>query len=142
MPRIPFAPLPFLPQVVVERVAVDVAVGVALSPRIPVPVPRPAHVGSSLEYPRREPELVAQAVEHIQPREPGPDDYRVEVRGRLRACLFPGFLLHFSHVFLLLIVVNTYPLHWNPTGVSRLASNENYLLAPFAGPSPTSVKYH
>ncbi len=48
------------------------------APGIAVPVPGAADAVARLEDARREPEL-AQAVEHVEPGEPGPDDDRVDV---------------------------------------------------------------
>jgi hypothetical protein len=100
-----FAPLPFLAELLVERIAVDPTRRIAACARITVPVPRPADAVASLQDPRREPHLVAQLVERVQPREPRADDDRVEVGDPLLGAGLPLVLLGTGHIFLLLIVI-------------------------------------
>ena len=80
---IALGPPPFLPQLLVEHEAVDVAVGVAAGARVPVPPPRPAHAAASLDHACRQAHLVAELVEHVQAREPRADDHGVEGCHRL-----------------------------------------------------------
>ncbi len=102
--RIPLRPLPFLPKLLVERERVYIAVRVAPRPRIPVPIPRSSDALPGFENPRRKPEVIPQAVEHIKSREPRPDDHRVKVGLRLPASL-PDTFLNFRHASLLLVSV-------------------------------------
>src|SRR5438128_1727054 len=76
---VPLAPLPFLLQLVRERVRIVHALDVAARARVAIPVPGAADAVARLEDAGRQPEL-AQAVEHVEPGESGPDDDRVEIR--------------------------------------------------------------
>lgn len=64
---VPLGPLPFLLELLRERVRVRQALDVAARARVAVPVPRPAHAVARLQDPRRQPELVAQTVELVDP---------------------------------------------------------------------------
>src|SRR5277367_4436828 len=59
------------------------AFGIAARAGIAVPVPGAADTTACLEQPRREPEPVAQAEQLIEAGEPGTDDQRVELAGRV-----------------------------------------------------------
>ena len=74
---VPLGPVPFLLELVRERVRVVHALDVAARARVAVPVPGAADALARLEDPHREPEP-AQAVEHVEPREPGTHDDRVD----------------------------------------------------------------
>ena len=65
------APLPLLHQVLVERVAVDVRLGVAAGARVAVPVPGAADVVAGFEHPRQA-HLVAQRQFMYIPAKPAP----------------------------------------------------------------------
>src|SRR5919112_2826176 len=99
-----FAPLPLPAELLVERVAVDPTRRIAACTRVAVPIPSPTYAVAGFQDPCREPYLVAQLVERVQPREPGADDDRVEVGDRLRTS-FQMVLLRLGHVFLLLLVI-------------------------------------
>ena len=77
--RIALGPIPFLQQVLVERVTVDVAIGVAACAGIAIPVPRAADAVAGLEHRDVQVELVAQRMEHVHAGESGTNDYRIKV---------------------------------------------------------------
>ena len=58
-------PVPFVEQLLAERVAVGIALRIEPRAGIAVPVPGPAHAGPRFEHPDLEPEL-AQAMELVE----------------------------------------------------------------------------
>jgi hypothetical protein len=97
--RVAFAPLPFLAKLLRERVAVDPTRRIAARARVAVPVPRTANAVASLEDPRREAHLVAQAVERVQPREPRANDDCIEFLDPLFGAGLLPVLLRARHPF-------------------------------------------
>ena len=77
--RIALGPFPFLQQVLVERVTVDVAVGVAACAGIAIPVPGAADAVAGLEHGDVQVELVAKRMQHVHAGEAGADDDGIEV---------------------------------------------------------------
>jgi hypothetical protein len=78
--RVALGPLPLLHDLLVEGVAVDVALAIASGAGIPVPVPRPPDVVGLLDHLHRQPQLVAQAMELIQPGEARSHDDGIVIR--------------------------------------------------------------
>ena len=82
--RVALRPLPLGLELGIEAVRVVDALDVAARTRVAVPVPGAADVVGALDHLRREPEA-SQAVEHVQPGEPGTHHDDVDVR-----CRVPG----------------------------------------------------
>ena len=72
-------PLPFLQQLLVEREAIDVGVGIAPGARVSVPVPGAADAVAGLVHAHSQPELVPQVLQHVHAGEPGTDHDRIKV---------------------------------------------------------------
>src|SRR5215475_12343415 len=72
-------PIPFLQQMLIECVTVNVAVGIAACAGIAVPVPGAANAIASLEYRDVETKLIAQRVQHIHAGEARSNDDRIEI---------------------------------------------------------------
>src|SRR5882762_8268492 len=77
--RVALGPVPLLQQVLVERVTVNVAVGVAARSGIAIPVPGAADAIAGLEHGDVQVELVAQRMQHVHTGEAGADDDCIEV---------------------------------------------------------------
>src|SRR5438552_9988277 len=94
------APGPLLQELFGEAVGetVEHALAVAAGAGIPIPVPGAADVAPRLVDAHRQPQL-AQAVQHVEPGEPGPDNHRVELGPLLRS-LVPTGLLRCRHLVL------------------------------------------
>ena len=92
--RIALGPVPFLQQVLVERVTVDVAVGIAARAGIAIPVPGAADAVAGLEHGDVQVKLVAQRMQHVHAGEPGADDDGIEVGFRASRL---GLALHIRH---------------------------------------------
>jgi hypothetical protein len=80
--RIALGPVPLLQQVFVERVAIDVAIGIAACAGIAIPVPGAADPVAGLEHGDVEVELVAQRMQHVHAGKSGADDDGIELRFR------------------------------------------------------------
>src|ERR1700751_1948076 len=76
---ITLGPVPLLGQVLVERIAVDVAVGISTCARIAIPVPGAADAVAGLEHGDVEVKLVAQRMQHVHAGKAGADDDSIEV---------------------------------------------------------------
>jgi hypothetical protein len=72
-------PVPLVEQLLAERVAVGVALGVEAAAGVAVPVPGAADAGAGLEHANRLPDF-AQPMELVEAGNPGSDDDRVEVQ--------------------------------------------------------------
>ena len=72
-----FGPVPFLLQILVERIGILHAFDIAARTGIAVPVPGPAHIVAAFEHSRGKTKL-AQAFEEIQPGKAGADDNGVD----------------------------------------------------------------
>jgi hypothetical protein len=88
--RITLRPFPFLQQVPVERVTVDVAVGIAACARIAIPVPRATDAVARLEHGNFQVELVAKRMQHIHAGEAGADNDGIEVGFHVRHDYLPS----------------------------------------------------
>lgn len=75
-------PLPFLLQILVERVRVVDTLDVAAGTGVPVPEPGAAHVRAGLEHPRRQLHRVAQLAQRVEAGESGTHDDDIDVGGR------------------------------------------------------------
>jgi hypothetical protein len=75
---IALGPVPLLRQVLVERIAVDLTVGIATCAWIAIPVPGAADPVAGLEHCHVEVELVAQRMQHVHAGKPGTDDDSIE----------------------------------------------------------------
>jgi hypothetical protein len=74
-------PVPLVEQLLAERVAVGVALGVEAAAGVAVPVPGAPDAGARLEHADLLPHL-AQPVELVEAGDPGADDDRVDVQAR------------------------------------------------------------
>ncbi len=105
------APGPLFEELLGEpiREHIEDALAVAPGSGIAIPVPGTTDIAARLVDPRREPEIIAQTMEHVQPREPRPDDDRVKLPDRPLTGLWM-VLLQARHYFLppfTLILVNS-----------------------------------
>jgi hypothetical protein len=75
------APAPVLVELLVEVVLVDAGLAVEARPGVAVPPPGAAHVPGRVERPHPK-ALLAQLVQLVQPRHPGPEDHRVQLERR------------------------------------------------------------
>src|SRR6266481_2536484 len=80
---IALGPLPFLLQLIREGVRILHAFDIAATPRVAVPVPGAANPATGLEGAHSEAEFT-QAINRVEPADPGADDDRIEIRGHLR----------------------------------------------------------
>ena len=80
-------PLPFLQQLLRERIAIGIALRIEARAGIAIPVPGAADIGASLEYPHAK-TLFAQPVELVQARHARADDDGVVVRNWRRSRVY------------------------------------------------------
>src|SRR5437016_10541669 len=73
LPRIMFAPVPFLQECLRERIPIGIALGVEARPGVAVPIPGATHATALLEGPNREPTLT-QPIQRIESGHPCADE--------------------------------------------------------------------